>query len=175
MNLNQFIKLPPPSRDSPPTRTTTPPNCLLRSSLSTSCVSSTSPHFPVCHLNSTLHASTASSIPNLFPPFWRSPSKPCPHSATSLAPIKRLFPARVARSRPANVQGESVNIQLLIMAWVSGGWSVGRIECWDSIGVRDIAGQRFVVRNVRIGWAVRFWRVRREGGAAAFSLELLLL
>lgn len=61
------------------------------------------------------------------------------------------------------------------MACVSGGWSAGRIECGDRVGVRDIAGQRFVVRNVRIGWAVRCWRVRREGGVAAFSFSLFLL
>ena len=61
------------------------------------------------------------------------------------------------------------------MACVSGGWSVGRIECGDRVGWRDIAGHRFVVKNVSIGWAVRCWRVRREGGVVAFPFSLLLL
>lgn len=54
---------------------------------------------------------------------------------------------------------------------------MGRIECGDRVGVMDMAGQRFVVKNVRIGWAARCCKVRREGGVAgcAFSLLLLLL
>lgn len=52
---------------------------------------------------------------------------------------------------------------------------MGRIECGDSVGMRDIAGHRFVLRNARIGWAVRCWRLRREGGVVPFSFSLLLL
>jgi hypothetical protein len=48
----------------PLTSNTTLPSCLLRSSLSTSCVSSTSPHIPVCQFTSILAACAASSIPN---------------------------------------------------------------------------------------------------------------
>src|SRR5271155_5793850 len=48
----------------PLTSNTTLPSCLLRSSLSTSCVSSTSPHIPVCQLTSILATCAASSIPN---------------------------------------------------------------------------------------------------------------
>lgn len=55
---------PSPAYDlSPPTRTTTLPSCLRRSSFSTSCVSSTSPHCCVCQVTSTLAASAASSTP----------------------------------------------------------------------------------------------------------------
>lgn len=154
----------------PLTTRITLPNCLLRSSFSTSWLSSTSPHLPVCHRTSRLHASAACSMPNLSLLLCCSsslePSKLRPissfryslHSQTSLAATHRLFPASTALSNPTNSQAGSPAIQPLITALEAGLCDFGKILPSSRVGFSSMPGHTLCVRYARIGLAIRTCR-----------------
>jgi len=122
------------------------PSCLLMSSLSTSCVSSTSPHILVCHLTSTVDASVASSIPNLD---WLSLCRfrKCSlHSINSLAPTKRLFAAITARSNPASSYAGRPDIQPRMMLVVASDCLFGMMLYSLRTGLISTPGQTLVLR-----------------------------
>lgn len=160
----------------PLTSRITLPNCLLKSSFSTSCVSSTSPHIPVCHRTSRLQASAACSMPNLLSPLLSlstvisstllgvsPPSMKCSlHSHKNLAPTHRLLPASTALSNPTNSQAGSPAIHPLITARVAAGCDFGRMDPSSKVGLSSTPGQTLCVRYERIGFATLICKLRSD-------------
>lgn len=164
----------------PETNITTLPNCLLTSWLLTSCVSSTSPHIPVCQSTSKLAALAASSTVNFS---WAVSSRKCAssalHSTTSLAAANNVFPANAALSKPASSKGGNPLTQPLITSFVICGCGVGMMVLASESGTISIPGHTLSVKYAIIGIAVRSWMLRKlsvrvlcvsyPGGSAAGS------